>query len=225
MRISTHVSICNNLTAALYFDAPLHDGAETLDRFLHILLCAPNARLSTFDLHNLRIPMNQTPSRHLYCLVAAAFCLSTGALGCASSNESMEADSDEQVSSAPDYESTDDGDETSSPSETDSMKKSNSMEKPSSGEQTSISDAELQEFGAINRDMKKIQQEARRKMQAAESRDKARTVKKNMQKKVKAVFQDHSMSRERYGEIGRTLRSKPKLQKRYRNIMQSKSSK
>ena len=67
--------------------------------------------------------------------------------------------------------------------------------------------------------MKRIQTEARKKMQSAESREEARAIQSGIQKKVQKVFDESSMSRERYEAIGQKMRSNPKLQKRYRQQM------
>lgn len=174
--------------------------------------------------------MNRTLTGHMHYVVATAVCLSMAAVGCASSNETTESDSATQgVSSSNDYDST--NDRSAESSETGSMDKQESggMKAPgdrmaeSSGSDIEVSDAELREFASINRKMKKIQSEARTKMQSAESREEARKIQNKIQQKVQKVFDNGEMSRERYEKIGKQMRKDPELQERYRKQMRGQS--
>jgi hypothetical protein len=134
-------------------------------------------------------------------LVAALF-LALATIGCASANQtSDEAHLNEQGSgSATNYESAE------PPSEADP-----------------VTDAELREFADLTRRIREVQSEARAEIQAAESKEARQKLKSQTQKKVRGIFEDSSMSGERYDQIGKMMQSDPDLQERYRQQMRGQS--
>jgi hypothetical protein len=133
---------------------------------------------------------------------AAVLLLALATVGCASANEtSEEAHLNEQgSSSATNYDSAE------PPAEADP-----------------VTDAELREFAKLTRRVRTVQSEARAEIQAAESKEARQKLKSQTQKKVRGIFEDSSMSRERYDQIGKMMQSDPDLQERYRQQMRGQS--
>lgn len=134
--------------------------------------------------------------------LAAALFLALATVGCASANEtSDEAHLNNQgSSSATNYDSAE------PPAEADP-----------------VTDAELREFAKLTRRIRKVQSEARAEIQAAESKEARQKLKSQTQKKVRGIFEDSSMSRKRYDQIGKMMQSDPDLQERYRQQMRGQS--
>lgn len=151
------------------------------------------------------------------------------AAGCASQSslEESAAEGEEretEQSAEPDYESTDKaennnqkakGDETEQPAGQETAQAESDAE--SGGD---VSDEEIGQFARATVTVSKVQQQARRKLQQAESREEAEKVKSQVKKKVKQAVEAEGMEMERFKAISKQIREDKQLRNRLKSKIQ-----